>query len=80
MNYKNKNKFITSFKSFPNFHNQSPQIASNLTIYPLIQTTLSSPHNSLKSLQIQSPQIYSPTKQNQTKPKRDNNRLYLHQI
>ena len=54
-------KSITSIKSFPNFHKHSPQIPSNLTIYPLIHTTLPSTYNSLKFLQIHSP--------NQTKPK-----------
>jgi len=54
---------MTSIKSFPNFYNQSPQFPSNLTIYPLIQTTLSSTHNSLKFLQIHSFKSTPPTKQ-----------------
>jgi len=53
-------KSITFIKSFPNFHKQFSQIPSNLTIYPLIQTTLLSTYNTLKFLQIHSP--------NQTKP------------
>jgi len=50
-------------KSFPNFHKHSFQILSNLTIYPLIQTTLSSTHNPLKFLQIYFLKSTSPTKQ-----------------
>jgi len=51
---KNKKKSITSIKSFPSFHKHSFQIPSNLIIYLLIQTTLSSTctHNTLKFFQI----------------------------
>jgi len=54
---------MTSVKSFPNFYNPSPQIPSNLTIHPLIQTTFLSPYNPLKSLQIYLLKSTPPTKQ-----------------
>jgi len=42
-------KSMTFVKSFSKFHKHSFQIPSNLTIYQLIQTTLSSTHNTLSS-------------------------------